>query len=223
MLVLGAYDFYDKLANVNLTQINTENQEINSFETYSVSIPNAKGDLKAMLLDDTLKPLITESVTKEVTRLTGKKLSVLGDSISTFKGYSNNTNYNSTLGDNIVYYDGSYMGFNDVNETWWMQTIDATGMKLCVDNAYSGDKVCTNGISRAQQLHNNENVNPDVIVVYLGVNDIIGGCSTSQFTTNYNTMISGMRNKYPNRYGQNQRMSGECNVSRIVLKYKISL
>ena len=220
MLVLGEYETYDKLANVNLTQINTENQEINSFETYSISIANPKGDLKAMLLDNTLKPVITESVSKEITRFTGKKISILGDSISTFKGYSNNTNYNSTLGDNIVYYDGSYMGFFDVNETWWMQTIDALGMELCVDNAYSGDRVCTHGISRALQLHNNEGENPDVIVVFLGVNDLIGGCSASKFETNYNIMISGMRAKYPDAeiylmsfpYYENSLITSYCDI-----------
>ena len=220
ILVLGEYESYDKLANVNLIQINTENQELNSFEPYSVSISGATGDLKAMLLDSTLKPVITESVTKEITRLTGKKVSILGDSISTYQGYSNNTAYNSTIGDNIVYYNGYYQNFRDVNETWWMQMIDETGMELLVNNSYSGDKVCVNGISRALQLHNNENVNPDVICVYLGVNDIIGGCTTAQFTTNYNTMISGIRNKYPDAeiylmtfpYFQNASVGSYCDI-----------
>ena len=51
MLVLGEFETYERLANVNLVQINTEEQEVNSFVPYSVSIPGATGDLKAMLLD----------------------------------------------------------------------------------------------------------------------------------------------------------------------------
>ena len=220
MLVLGEYESYDKLTNVNLLPIDTTEQEIDSFKTYSVSIPNAAGDLKAMLLDDTLKPIITTSASKDATRLTGKKMSVLGDSISTYMGYSNNNDYNSTLSENAVYYNGYYMNFTDVNETWWMKTLDATGMELCVNNAYSGDRVCANGISRALQLHNNDGENPDVIVVFLGVNDLIGGCTASKFETNYNTMISGMRAKYPNAeiylmsfpYYQNSLITSYCDI-----------
>ena len=52
-----------------------------------------------------------------------------------------------------------------------MQTISRTGMELVVNNSWSGDTVSGRGVSRALQLHNNANRAPDIIAVYLGIND----------------------------------------------------
>ena len=107
-----------------------------------------------------------------------KTISILGDSISTFSGVSNNTSYNSTIGKNHVYYHGSNLGIS-LADTWWQQLIDELGMELCVNNSWSGSCIYTyrsetDGayVSRAQQLHNDHTgEEPDVIVVYLGTND----------------------------------------------------
>ena len=61
-------------------------------------------------------------------QLAGKGISILGDSISTFQNWSNNTSYNSTIGSNAVYYKGSRDGFTAVSETWWMQSITRTAV-----------------------------------------------------------------------------------------------
>ncbi|MBQ2900175.1 MAG: hypothetical protein IJE28_10565, partial [Oscillospiraceae bacterium] len=107
----------------------------------------------------------------------GKKVSILGDSISTYAGISNNTDYNSTIGKNAVYYStGSLGGFE---QTWWQQTIDALGMELCVNNSWSGSTVLhtrsgTVGayVDRCVQLHNDHTgENPDIIAVFMGTND----------------------------------------------------
>ena len=109
----------------------------------------------------------------------GKKLSILGDSISTFEGYSNNTSYNSTIGSNAVYYFKSSGGLNgqglyDHRDTYWYRLIEDLEMELCVNNSWSGSKVLdTNHMpSRAEQLHNNNGENPDVIIFYMGINDL---------------------------------------------------
>ena len=107
-----------------------------------------------------------------------KTISILGESISTFSGVSNNTSYNSTIGKNHVYYHGSNLGIS-LADTWWQQLIDELGMELCVNNSWSGSCIYTyrsetDGayVSRAQQLHNDHTgEEPDVIVVYLGTND----------------------------------------------------
>lgn len=108
----------------------------------------------------------------------GKSISILGDSISTYINVSNNPDYNSTIGENAVYY-----GYKDMDvtqsETWWQQVIDALDMKLCVDNAWSGsyalqERNGTKGayVDRCVQLHNdNTGEEPDVIVVFIGSND----------------------------------------------------
>ena len=61
------------------------------------------------------------------------KVSILGDSISTYIGY-NPRGY-------AVYYkdDKAYDNeINSVNDTWWKQVIDGLGGELCVNNSYSG-------------------------------------------------------------------------------------
>lgn len=128
--------------------------------------------------------------------LSGKKISILGDSISTFKGYSNNTSYNSTIGGNAVYYSGSNY-ITTVKETWWMQAIDRLDLSLLVNNSWSGDTVTGRGISRSLQLHDNTGATPDIIAVYLGVNDFRTKVSAATFATAYDEMIAGMKARYP--------------------------
>jgi hypothetical protein len=69
--------------------------------------------------------------------LEGKTLSILGDSISTYQGISNNADYNATLSGGAIYYNPGTLGVYQP-DTWWQQTIDALGMKLCVNNSWSG-------------------------------------------------------------------------------------
>lgn len=102
----------------------------------------------------------------------GKKLSILGDSISTFAGYSNNSEYNTTLSSNAAHYSGSNYGITSVNQTWWKKLVDYTNMVLHVNNSSAGDSMILKGFERALELDNNEGVKPDVIVVYFGINDI---------------------------------------------------
>ena len=129
--------------------------------------------------------------------LKGKRVSFIGDSISTYEGYSNNVAYNPTIGENAVYYNGTRKGFTDPSETWWMQTVRDTGMELCVNNSWSGDRVTKRGIERAKQLHNAQGEKPDVIVVYLGINDFRNAVTEANFKSAYDEMIRGMKETYP--------------------------
>ena len=129
-------------------------------------------------------------------QLSGMGISILGDSISTFGGWSNNTAYNSTIGSNAVYYNGSRDGFTAVSETWWMQTITRSGLELVVNNSWSGDCVTNRGISRAKQLHNNDGREPDIIAVYLGINDFRTKVTADTFRVKYEEMICGLLETY---------------------------
>ncbi len=146
--------------------------------------------------------------------LTGKTISFMGDSISTFEGWSNNAAYNSTLADNRVMYNKSgspeYQNLVSVDETWWKKTVDKLGLELCVNNSYSGSRVTSGGNfpsetgcgDRAINLHNdNTGVNPDIIVIYMGTNDYqqIGGTMTvDKFAEDYTLMVQKIKDKYPN-------------------------
>ena len=128
-----------------------------------------------------------------------RNVSFLGDSISTFSGWSNSTSYNTTIGDNAVYYTTSKApGITNVNDVWWKKVLNTTNTNLCVDNAYSGDRVTQKGVSRALQLHRDVDgtLNPDMIFVYLGVNDFNHSVSVDTFKETYDTMIKGMKEKY---------------------------
>ena len=130
--------------------------------------------------------------------LNGKYVSILGDSISTFDGYSNNATVNTTLGGNAPRYKsgtadtkpGSYCLLDSVNDTWWMQFANQTGMNLLVNNSWAGSQVfggkTSDGrvipaayLERCINLHDNTlannpnlaSINPDIIFVYLGIND----------------------------------------------------
>ncbi len=116
----------------------------------------------------------------------GKYLSVLGDSISTFKGVSNDSSYNHTIGSNAVYYQPKDLpGWQ---YTYWGRILAQTGMKLCVDNAWSGSRVYGRADTsyadaaplRATELDNDngtpedpaDDIKPDVILFYMGTNDL---------------------------------------------------
>lgn len=128
----------------------------------------------------------------------GKNISIFGDSISSFKGYSNDTSKNSTIGNNGTHYSGSNCGVTDVNQTWWMRLINKTETNLIVNNSSAGDAMNGQGLNRCVQLHNNEGVNPDIICMFFGINDVWRTTGTLEmFKTNYVTMLNKMKTKYP--------------------------
>lgn len=115
-----------------------------------------------------------------------KKISFIGDSITTYEGWSNNTKYNSTIGSNAVWYNSTKL--SSVNQTYWKQTIDEFDLDLTVNNAWSGSRVTGTSSSaacqtRATQLHNVDKENPDIIVVYIGINDFDGGVSVGDYSS----------------------------------------
>ena len=139
---------------------------------------------------------------------TVKYISILGASTSTFDGFSNCEKYNSTIKNNAVYYPKSDF-LNDVNDTWWMKTINELGLKLCVNNSWSGscvtteDGVCKAGcMGRATELHNDIcGIEPDIIVLIIGGNDALRGYDIGEY--------NGVCDIYdPN----NKTYIGDCNL-----------
>ena len=119
--------------------------------------------------------------------LAGKYISFLGDSITTYEGWSNSTAFNSTLGENAVYYN-SASGLS-VNDTWWKQLIDTNGMRLCVNNSWSAarlsarnDPVIPSAYERCSNLDNSKGISPDIIIIYLGTNDVANNATLSNAT-----------------------------------------
>ncbi len=115
-----------------------------------------------------------------------KYISFLGDSISTYSGWSNNTNYNSSIGGNAIWYpNNNYIGANlTVQDTWWHIVAEKLGYELAVNNSWSGSVVNTSQTYnvRAKNLHNTSNgAKPDVVVIFMGVNDYAAGTPVGDY------------------------------------------
>ena len=128
--------------------------------------------------------------------LTGKYISILGDSISTFVGY--------VPDGNAVYYFGNNTGVSSVNQTWWKRTIDQLELNLCINNSWGGSKVTTtNGehlagcMARSNLLHL-EDKDPDIIIVYLGINDFNTNVELGSYdgTQDFPTVTTTFREAY---------------------------
>lgn len=133
----------------------------------------------------------------------GKTLSVLGDSISTYAGH--------IPAGNATYYPLDTV--NAVEKTWWHKLITALGMSIEVNNSWSGSRVTTTaGADAAGCMTRCENlgVSPDVIIVWMGINDFNnevalgeydGSTSiptdTTKFREAYAIMLNKIMAKYP--------------------------
>lgn len=115
----------------------------------------------------------------------GTYISFLGDSISTYAGWSNNAKYNSTISSNAVWFPNSnYTGADmTVEKTWWHRTFTEVDYTLCVNNSWSGSVVNTSQTYnvRAKNLHNESGQAPDVVVILMGVNDYAAGMAVGNY------------------------------------------
>lgn len=111
-----------------------------------------------------------------------KAYSVLGDSISTFEG--------AIPPKNRCYYDAADTngtGIASQAETWWMRVIAAEGGELLANASFSGSMVQGDGFPagrdpvRARQLLGEGGRMPDVVLVFIGINDYGWASPEAQF------------------------------------------
>ena len=117
--------------------------------------------------------------------ISGKTISILGASISTYANTSNGEaaqTTNSTIYNNVSYYPNSVVDDVELGDTWWMQVCEDMNLRLLVNNSWSGSSLLhtrngTEGayIDRCVQLHDDTGENageePDIIAIQLGTND----------------------------------------------------
>lgn len=137
-------------------------------------------------------------------------VSILGDSISTYSAF-NPEGY-------AVYYDEEMQmlnGLNSVYDTWWAKVNQSLRAYLCVNNSYSGSKVSGQvfpaGCCQERLMHlQNQKYSPNLILIYLGINDFGFGvpirCAPQNndgrinilyFEYAYHQMLTGLRYFYP--------------------------
>ncbi len=148
------------------------------------------------------------------TSLKGKTVSILGDSISTYEGYIPEKY--------ACFYPDKDNDVQSVTQTWWMQMLYHTGMRLLTNGSYSASTVC--GSSHTEQssagcsnrrlleLRGADGAVPDVILVYMGANDFFRGVELGKyagtavhradryvwnFTEGYELMLQKLQALYP--------------------------
>ena len=98
-----------------------------------------------------------------------KKVSILGDSYSTFQGIIP-ANYST-------FYPNNQNDVKEVEQTWWSLYIKAKGYELEKNDSWSGTTICGTGYGRMDSSRSNfisrvdSLGNPDIIFVFGGTND----------------------------------------------------
>jgi len=156
-------------------------------------------------------------LTDEIKPLSGLRLSLLGDSISSYTG-------TVPIG-NDIYYNGSNSGVTSADQMWWSVLCAKTGMEPLIIDGWSGagvtqledsahvSKVPMSSDTRCGRLHSGA-ITPDIILIAGGVNDYTyaqsaqseplswDGHSTpvlgNSFTEAYACMIKKLQTNYPN-------------------------
>lgn len=97
------------------------------------------------------------------------KITVIGDSISTYSGY---------ITSGYANYYSSSSGLT-VQETWWMRLVNNLSVELFSNMSSSGSRVTTtldttsqpSGVTRSKIVQNDDGESPDIVIIYLGTND----------------------------------------------------
>ena len=130
--------------------------------------------------------------------LKGKTLSILGDSISTYLGISNDKDAHPSLYYNAVYYREPF----PLEKTYWMRVMKSLGMSLCLNNSYSGGNLSGedmefSGVRRAAILSRADGTKPDAVIIFMGINDLGRGVSPEVFARDYKKTLATVGSLYP--------------------------
>ena len=129
-------------------------------------------------------------------RYAGKRLSILGDSISTF-GVPDQNNATGTYtypGNRCRYPQNDLL--TSVDDTYWMKLLTATRMALGINESWAGSRVSWDGSTESTDIGANKHIaslarighlggngTPDLIIVQAGTNDIAAGVTVGTFNT----------------------------------------
>ena len=124
--------------------------------------------------------------------------SILGDSISTYRGVSDDRSVNETLFYNRTYYHPPF----PLGETWWRRVADRFGLELCVNNSYSGGNLSGredeySGVSRARFLSRDSGECPELIIIFMGINDLGRNIDAEIFAADYKEVLRTVRDMHP--------------------------
>lgn len=155
-----------------------------------------------------------EDVSDKYSELYNKNVAIIGDSISTYEGYI-------PTGYKHFYSKGNV---DSVEDTWWGQLVNKTGVNVVSNCSWSGSTVTGDSTSKvnAHAACSDKRINDlslgnkeiDIVICYIGINDYrrnikVGHWSSqdevpadstkvTSFSEGYALMVSKIKNKYPN-------------------------
>lgn len=136
----------------------------------SSDIENASSQVSGSTVTDALDNLNGVLKSSQITNIAGQKISIIGDSISTYdaQGYK----YDSYE----MYYPSQWIpDVTSVKDTWWFNTLVASGAELVVNASYSGSRAVKASGQTTPSLYERAQTsiigNPDMVFVALGTND----------------------------------------------------
>lgn len=167
---------------------------VDETEGADLEVQDAEGHVLVAFADGGIKTKYFDSsyIQRVISRYRGKRLSILGDSLSTY-GVPDATNEDGTYC--YSYYPNASCRYSengndsikfDVNDTYWMRLINATGMRLGINDSYRGTRVSgtNNALSLQTRIdHLKENGLPNVILVLGGGNDAGNNVEIGTFNT----------------------------------------
>ncbi len=153
------------------------------------------------------------SLDEDFDPMSPRKVSVMGDSYSTFKGYMPAGYYH-------YYPKTSQNSLTEVSQTWWYQLCDGEKYVLEINNSWSGSTISKTGYNGYDTTNRpfisdrrlGELGNPDIILLFGGTNDawneltIIGEYQYSDWTEEdlknfrpaFAYLLSQLQTRYPN-------------------------
>lgn len=111
------------------------------------------------------------------------KVSILGDSYSTYKGHVSPSTNEIWYADSMSYKNDVH----DVKQTWWWILTEGMGWKLEKNNSYSGATICNRGYNGRDFTHRSfvtrmKNIgNPDILLIFGGTNDCWAGAPIGEY------------------------------------------
>jgi len=209
-IVISLDDLLDKWTSYNGTGM-TANTDSWTVMTRASANKNETQQFNISLGNITITQPTTE--TEGLGALKGKKVTVVGDSISTWDLNENGTGYYPVKSNDAT---------NKLNikrsDTWWQQVLDNYQMEL-LDNKASGGATAGNGtyvqtvstynsklnVCNSTTALSRQGVNPDIILLYIGVNDLSRGTVVIKEGDDINSqafydMIPSLYTEYNEKY-----------------------
>lgn len=158
-----------------------KNSNIASVKSNGVVVGNKVGTTRVYCKSDGKYYTCDVEVTLKLASLKNKKVSIIGDSISSLDMY--------IPGEYKAFYP--YKDVWEITDTWWNMVFEATGMKLLKNCSWSTSKVTGDSTSltnayvassykRIVDL-SSKGVKPDIIIVYIGTNDFGKGAPLGEW------------------------------------------